>query len=53
MYVPLDGDSSGRVIFEYKRAWYETAGWVITILSGLAILGYALLLASHNRRRSS
>ena len=40
MYVPLDGDSSGRVIFEYKRAWFETAGWIITFLSVLALLIY-------------
>ncbi len=42
MYVPLDGDSSGMVIFEYKRAWFETAGWIITFLSVLALLIYGL-----------
>ena len=52
MYVPLDGESSGRVIFEFKRAWYETAGWTITILFGLAILGFAFVAARRNPRRS-
>ncbi len=42
MYVPLDGESPGTVIFEYKWAWYETAGWIITFLSILALLIYAL-----------
>ena len=42
MYVPLDGDSPGTVTFDYKWAWYETAGWIITFLSILAILIYVL-----------
>jgi hypothetical protein len=51
MYVPLDGESTGTVVFEYKMAWYEIGGWIITFLSGLALLSYGLLLASRNRRR--
>ena len=51
MYVPLDGESPGIVIFEYNLAWFEIGGWIITFLSGLALLSYALVAASRNRRR--
>ena len=49
MYVPLDGESPGTVIFEYKWAWYETAGWIITFLSVLAILIYVLRRYFHGK----
>ena len=42
MYVPLDDESPGTVIFEYKLAWFEIGGWIITVLSGLALLIYVL-----------
>ena len=42
MYVPLGGESPGTVIFEYKQAWYETAGWILTFLSILALLFFVL-----------
>ena len=51
MYVPLDSNSPGMVIFEYKPAWFEIGGWIITFLSGLALLGYAFVTASRNYRR--
>jgi len=51
MYVPLDGKSPGMVIFEYKLVWFEIGGWIITFLSGLALLSYALVAASRNCRR--
>ncbi len=52
MYVPLDSESPGVVIFEYNLAWYEVGGWIITFLSALALLGYALVVASRNRPHS-
>ncbi len=49
MYVPLDGESPGTVIFEYKRAWYETVGWIITFLSILALLIFVLRRNFHGK----
>ena len=49
MYVPLDGKSPGTVIFEYKMAWYEIGGWIITFLSILALLIYVLRRYFHGK----